>query len=378
MKIISIVDSFKGSLSSIEINNCVENGVKKIFSNAKIIKIPIADGGEGTVEAFINIKNGKIIKKEVHDPLMRTISSYYGVYDDTAVIEIALASGLPLLNENEKNPNITTTYGVGELILDALDKGYRKFIIGLGGSATNDAGMGMLTALGMKFYDNKGNELIGNGKNLIKISKIDDNNFDKRLKESKFIIASDVNNPFYGENGAAYIYAKQKGADNKMIIELDKGLMNFKDIVYNYNKIDIQNIKGAGAAGGLGGSFAGFFNSEIKSGIDIILELVDFDKLSKEADIIITGEGKIDHQSVMGKVISGIGKYGIKYNKPVIAIAGGLSEKFEEVNKYGVTSAFSIMNYPMSLEEAMEKERAKYLIEKNIEQIMRLIKSIKR
>lgn len=376
MKVVIAIDSFKGSLSSSQLGNSVEKGIRKVYSEAEIKKIPIADGGEGTVESLVDGTNGKYISVSVNNPLMRKIEATYGIIENNiAVIEMASASGLTLLKVEERNPLKTSSYGTGELIKDAVLKGCREFIIGIGGSATNDGGTGMLQALGFRFFDKENNELGYGGEILSKIAYIDDIAAIKELKDCKFLIACDVDNPFYGPNGAAYVYGKQKGADDEMIKTLDEGLKKFSEVTYEKTNIDISEIPGAGAAGGLGGGFLAFLNGILKPGIDIVLEKVNFEEEIQDADFIITGEGKIDFQSVMGKAPVGVSKLGKKHNIPVIALAGCIADDADETHKFGISAMFSTINYPLSLDEAMEQERAKIFVEKNTEEIFRLIKT---
>lgn len=374
MKIVVACDSFKGCLKSYEVNDVVEKGIKKVVKDIEVIKISIADGGEGTVHALVEGLGGKYIEVNISDPLMRKIKATYGILDDdTAIIEVAACIGLPLLKEEERNPLETTTYGVGEIIKDAIQKGVRKFIIGIGGSSTNDAGLGVLEALGYKFYDENNNLLKGVGKSLEFVKYIDDTNKLKELDECSFTILCDVDNPFYGDNGAAKVYAKQKGASDEEIEILDKGLKNFSLIIKNKLGKDISHIKGSGAAGGLGGGFYAFLDGKLLPGIDVIFEKLGIEEILSDTVYIVTGEGKIDSQSVMGKVLSGIGKLGKKYNIPVIGICGTLEDGIEELHKIGFTSLFSVINKPMSLEMAMDKNVTKKLIEENIIEIFRLL-----
>jgi glycerate kinase len=376
MKVVVAMDSFKGSLSSNELANSVENGIKKVYSDAKVIKIPVADGGEGTVESLVEGTKGHFVEVKVSDPLMNSIKVNYGILGDgkIAVIEMATASGLPLVPENLRNPMNTTTYGTGEMIKDAISKGCREFIIGIGGSATNDGGIGMMKALGVKFFDKNNNELGHGGEQLSKVEKIDMSELLKEVKECKFLIACDVDNPFYGLNGAAHVYARQKGATEEMVLKLDDGLKHFSKIVKQDLNIDIANVPGAGAAGGLGGGFLAFLDGKLKPGIDIVLEEVKLKKKLDGVDFVITGEGRMDFQSIMGKAPVGVAKLAKTKNIPVIALAGGVADDAGEVHNHGIDSVFSIMNYPMTLEEAMDPKRASILVEKNVEEIFRLIK----
>lgn len=373
-KIIIAPDSFKGSLSSIEVADAIEKGIHNILLNCTIVKIPIADGGEGTMNTLVSAMKGKKIKVNVHDPIMRTIDVEYGLVNNnkTAVIEMAIASGITLLSKQEQNPIATTTYGTGELIKDALKRGCRNFLIGIGGSATNDAGTGMLRALGYQFLDKNGEETDGTGRSLSQICLIDETGVIPELKEAHFTIACDVNNPFSGPNGAAHIYAPQKGADEQMVKELDDGMKSFAKLIEKEKKIDLNTIEGAGAAGGLGGGFIAFLNAQLKPGIEMILEAVDFELHLQNADLVITGEGKIDQQTGMGKAGSGILDAASKKNVPVIAI-GGSVEDIENLNRRGFLSVFSIIPSPMTVEQAMQKDNAERNMTQTAEQIMRTI-----
>ncbi len=376
MKIVAAIDSFKGSMSSLEVADAFELGARKVFSNLEVVKLSLADGGEGTVESLVDGGNGDIITLKVKNPLMREIESFYGIIKNKnlAVIEMAAASGLPLLSKEERNPMKTSTFGTGELIKDALKKGCREFIVGIGGSATNDGGIGMLSALGYKFLDKSGKILDPIGENLINIETIDTSDVMPELKESSFLVACDVDNPLYGERGAAEVYSRQKGATEEMVTQLDNGLKHFSEIVMKQFNIEIGNYPGAGAAGGLGGGFLGFLNAQLKPGIDIIIETIGLEEQIKDADLVITGEGRIDFQSIMGKTPVGVGKLAKKYNIPVIAIAGCLADNADLVHDHGIDAIFSIINHPLDLEDALKKENALKFVEKNAEQIMRLIK----
>ncbi|MBE3592795.1 MAG: glycerate kinase [Thermoanaerobacter sp.] len=376
MKILIAPDKFRGSLSALRVADSIEKGILKIFPKAIIEKVPMADGGEGTVESLVDATGGKIIKTKAKDPLGRDIESFYGILGDgkTAVIEMAAASGLYLLKDYERNPMITTTYGTGQLIKDALDRGCREFIIAIGGSATNDGGAGMAMALGVKFYDKYGREIGLGGGELSKIYSIDTSNLDDRLKECEFIVACDVANPLIGENGASRVYGPQKGATKEMVEVLDKNLEHYGKLLEKYFHKKIIDVEGSGAAGGLGAGLMAFLNAQLKSGIEIITETLKLEEKIKEADIVISGEGKIDSQTAFGKAISGIAKLCKKHNKPLIVIAG-MVENIENLYETGVSSIFSIVEKPMSLEDAIKN--APTLLEKSAERIFRLIKAIK-
>lgn len=374
-KVIVSPDSFKGSLSAIEAADAMKEGVRRVFPQTEIIKLPIADGGEGTMDTLVHAVNGKHVNVRVHDPLMRLIDAEYGLVNDgeTAVIEMAKASGLTLLTEDERNPVITTTFGTGEMIKDAIRRGCRSFLIAIGGSATNDAGTGMLKALGFRFLDKNGTETDGTGQSLSAIHSIDTSTVLPELRQASFQIACDVNNPFSGEDGAAYIYATQKGADKEMITLLDEGLENFRQLINREKNIDLNSIAGAGAAGGLGGGLVAFLDAKLEVGIDMILDAVNYEEHLQYADLIFTGEGQIDKQSIMGKALSGILAAASKKEVPVIAL-GGSVEDIEVLNNEGFLSVLSITPAPISLQEALSKKNAYRNLVHTTEQIMRIIK----
>ena len=374
MKTIIIAsDSYKGCLSSLDVARAAGEGIRKVLPDCEVVGIPVADGGEGTTEALVAAMNGRFVTCDVHDPLMNVIQVAYGILGDglTAVIEMASASGLTLVSPEKRNPMLTTTYGTGELIKDALQRGCRRFLIGIGGSATNDGGTGMLQALGFRFFDENGNELGKGGQILEQIASIDSMQAIPALQESVFTIACDVNNPFSGENGAAFVYARQKGADDEMIRQLDNGLKKFAATIYASLGKDIDAIPGAGAAGGLGGGFLAFLPATLKPGIQMVLEALDFDRRIQHADLIITGEGKLDRQTGMGKTPSGILKAGKLQQIPVIAL-GGAVEESDALLQQGFLAVFSIQPGPVTLEQAMEHEFAYKQVARIVEQIIRL------
>ncbi len=303
MKIVIAPDSFKESLSSLEVACAIESGFKEVYPNALFKKVPIADGGEGTVEALVMATNGHINKTTVIGPLGHKVESFYGVCGDkeTAIIEMAASSGLDLVATKDRNPLIATSFGTGELILKALDEGYRKFIIGIGGSATNDAGAGMLQALGVKLLDKNGKEIAYGGENLLKLEKIDISCLDSRILDCDIEVACDVTNPLTGPLGASAIFGPQKGATPQMVKTLDKCLVHFASLVKQELGKDIENQAGAGAAGGLGASLLGFLNAKLILGVEIVIKHTNFRDLVKDADLVITGEGRIDGQSIFGK-----------------------------------------------------------------------------
>lgn len=354
-KVIIATDSFKGSASSVEVANYIENGIKKINKNLVIKKIPIADGGEGTVEILIEGNEKGIYKYlEVSGPLKLATTARYGVINQRiAIMEMAEASGIQLIKKEDLNPFITTTYGVGEIIKEILNTGIREIYIGIGGSSTNDGGAGMLACLGAKFYDSKGEEIGYTPNDLKFISKIDLTNFDKRIKETKIIVLSDVNNVLCGKNGASYVYGPQKGADKKEVIELDSILKRYGDLIDKmYNK-KYSLEPGSGAAGGLGFALLSICGAEIKPGVETIMELIDFESEIKNADLVITGEGRIDNQSINGKVPIGVTRIAKKYNIPVIAVVGSSDKNLMNIYKNGVDLVLDIINEPMHLEDAI-------------------------
>jgi glycerate kinase len=379
MKIIVAMDSFKGSISSVDLVDLIGNRIERMIPESEVYRIPIADGGEGTLDAFASLGFYKRINLEVHDPLMRKINSSYLIKNnDLAIVEMANSGGLTLLKDEDRNPLETTTFGLGETVKDALDRGIKSFIIGIGGSATNDGGIGMLSALGMKFFDKDNNLLPAIGSSLNLIASLDDSDFDKRIMMSKFLIASDVDNPLTGPNGATYVYGPQKGADESMVVSLDSGLENFSKIVKSKYDKDYSNVPGAGAAGGLGYALMSFFNGKLTSGIEIVFEHLNLDKIASTSDLIITGEGRIDVQSKMGKVLSGVGRLGKKYSIPVIAIAGSIANDIDNLNDIGITSIFSIINEPMDLQRAMSLNQTTSMLKRTIDSICSLIKQIKK
>lgn len=321
MKYILAPDSFKGTMTSKEVIDIMKSVILK-NENAEIVEIPITDGGEGFVDTIVDLLGGKIIPCIVHDPLMREVNSYFGFVGKTAFIEMALASGITLLKSSERNPMITSTFGTGELIKEALNNKAEKIIIGIGGSATNDGGMGMACALGIRFLDSSGNPLPPGGGYLDKIRTIDTSNVDRRIFSVDIEVLCDVNNVLTGPNGATYTYGRQKGASESELRILEKGMVNFRNIVRNQLKVDLETLEGSGAAGGLGGGLVAFLGGELKSGIDTILNLTDFEEHLKTADFVITGEGKLDGQSLQGKVIDGIIKAVKNTNCKLIVVAG--------------------------------------------------------
>ncbi len=355
MKFVIAPDKYKGSLTAFQICDAVEKGVRMVFRDAKITRLPLADGGDGTIEVVRYYLKGEKISLSVSDPLFRPVqASYlYSAKAQTAYIEMAEASGLKLLEEHEKNCLLTTTVGTGELLLDALDKGARKIILGIGGSATNDAGMGMATVLGYRFLDTHGKELEPIGSNLEQVAEIDTSSVDPRIRTVTIRVACDVSNPFYGKDGAAYVYAAQKGATDKEIVQLDQGLRNFASVLKRTFKVEIQEIPGSGAAGGMGAAAVVFLHAELKSGINLVKELAGFEEEIRDADWIITGEGKLDEQTLAGKTISGVVTSAKKFNIPVAAFCGALGISIKHQEAIGLTYAVSILQDTGGLQEAL-------------------------
>ncbi len=356
MKFVIAPDKFKGSLTGFEFCNAVEEGLRMVFPDAEILKMPLADGGDGTIEVVKHYLTGEKITLKVNDPLFRPVSaSYlYSPNSHIAYIEMAEASGLKLLKDAERNCMLSTTFGTGELIVDALEKGATEIILGIGGSATNDGGMGMANALGYRFLDKNGDELKPIGSNLIAVKKVDASKIHPKLRDLKVKVACDVSNPFYGENGAAKIYAAQKGASEEEIELLDEGLRNFAKTIKGQYNADLQKIKGAGAAGGIGGGAVVFLNAKLTSGIDLIKELADFDNAIDETDWIITGEGQLDEQTLSGKTINGVVISATKKQIPVAALCGSVGISIEQQKEFGLDYVISIVRGISTLKEAME------------------------
>ena len=373
-KAVLAIDSFKGCLTSAEAEAAAE-GVHAALPECEVIRIPVADGGEGMLDVLIAATHGKSISVQAHGPLMELREARYGISGDgqTAFIEMAAISGLPLVAPEKRNPMQTTTFGTGELIRDALQRGCRHFIIGLGGSATNDAGLGMLRALGFRFPDKTGNVSGYGGQMMGKVDSIDTSSVHPLLSGCTFTAACDVRNPFYGTDGAAYVFAPQKGADATMIEALDAGMRHLAAVIFRTTGKDISSCPGAGAAGGMGGSLSAFLNAELKPGIQLLLEMQNFAEQIKDADLIITGEGKSDRQTVMGKVPYGILTEARKQHIPVVLIAGGI-EDTDILTRTGFHGIFSITPSPVALEQAMQPEFARMNIRRTVEQICRIIR----
>jgi glycerate kinase len=355
MKIVIAPDKFKGSLSSLEFCSAVEDGINRISAEVDILKLPLADGGDGTIEIANYYLGGTLIEVEVNNPLFRPINaSYlYAQNSQTAFIEMAEASGLWLLKEEEQDCKNTTTFGTGEMILHAVEKGAKKIILGIGGSATNDCGIGMATALGYKFIDRDNKEVKPIGASLSRICSIDDANVSSKLKQVTFQVACDVNNPLYGKNGAAHVYAKQKGASTEDIEMLDLGLRCFSEVLTTKYNIHPQTIKGAGAAGGMGIAAIVFLKANLESGIQVMKELANFDHQIADADWIISGEGKLDVQTLSGKTIDGVLKSAKMYSIPVAVFCGQIALDKDALNNFGITYAQDILSRSSDLNDAL-------------------------
>ena len=357
MKIVIAPDSFKESLSSMEVASAIEAGFKAIYPAAEYVKLPIADGGEGTVAALVEATSGELVDVSVTGPLGTPVESFYGRSGDglTAVIEMAAASGLDLVPPAQRNPLKTTSFGTGELILHALDSGVRNFIIGIGGSATNDGGIGMLQALGAQLQD-ASNEQIGYGGGSIgQLSKIDISSLDSRLKDCRIQVACDVDNPLTGERGASAIFGPQKGATPEMVAELDSNLAHFAELIRRDLGKDIEQSAGAGAAGGMGAALLAFLDADLRPGVEIVVEAIKLADAVQGASLVITGEGRMDKQTVFGKAPIGVARVAAAQQVPVIGLAGSLGEGVEAVYDHGIMAVFSVVLGPCSLEQALKE-----------------------
>lgn len=362
-KMIFASDSFKGSLSQEKIIEILTETAKKQFPDCECIGIPIADGGEGTARAVTQFTGGTLRTVKVHDPLMKTRKAAYGLLPDKrAIIEMAEASGLPLVPMSKRDPRNTSSYGTGELILDAIQQGCRDIRIALGGSATNDGGMGALRALGFQFFDKDGKELEGFGRDLIRVEKISDENVKPEVKAVNYTLMVDVDNPLTGPHGATYTFGPQKGGTKKILDELETGMIHYADVVAQITSEHYENFGGTGAAGGLGFSFAAFMRGKIRSGIEAILDLVDFDHMLLDTNIVITGEGRLDTQSLHGKAIHGVAKHCKQEGVPCIAIVGALGDDYERIYLQGVTDIYATTPPGMSDEDAMKDAEHLYRV----------------
>ena len=378
MKIVIAPDSFKESMTAQEVCDFIEKGMKKVLKDATFVKVPMADGGEGTTQSLVDATNGKMYLFEVTGPLGEKVTSKLGILGDgnTAILEMASASGLELVPREKRNPMITTTYGTGELIKKALDLGVKTVLIGIGGSATNDCGAGMIQALGGKLLDKNNNDIGFGGGELSKVEKIDLSNIDKRVYETNFIVACDVQNPLTGPTGASFIFGRQKGATDEMIQILDNNLKHFAKIIKKDVGVDVDNIPGAGAAGGLGAGLMGFLDAKLQKGIDIVIKYSNLEEKLKDADLVITGEGSIDGQTRFGKTPYGVVTVAKKYNIPTVAIAGNVGEDIDILYDYGFDAIFCILQKVDTLDSAIKNGGKN--VEKTMENVARLLKVIKK
>lgn len=375
MKIVVAIDSFKGSLTSLQAGNAVKDAINRLDDKHRVLVKPLADGGEGTVEALAESTNAQMIELSVKGPLLNPVNAKYCIFKDTntAIIEMAAASGITLISDGERNPLETTTYGVGELIKDAISRGCRRFIVGIGGSATNDGGTGMLTALGYEFLNENKEPIALGAKGLKYLCEIKTDNVIPELKECNFNIACDVTNPLCGEKGCSAVFGPQKGATPEMIKDMDNWLENYAEISKTVSKKADKNYAGVGAAGGLGFAFLAFTNAALKSGIQIILEEIDIENDIKNADIVVTGEGRLDSQTVMGKAPIGVAKLAKKYGKKVVAFSGCVTEDAEICNEHGIDAYFPIVRGVTTLEDALNSSNAYKNLNATAYQVFRLL-----
>lgn len=375
MKVVVAMDSLKGSLTSLEAGNAVKDGILLSKPDAHVIVKPLADGGEGTTDALVESLGGDKIRITVSGPLGKPVESYYGWIknSNTAIMEMAMASGITLVSDNKLNPMEATTYGFGEMIKDAAGKGCRNFILGIGGSATNDGGMGMLKALGYEFLDNEGKDAGLGGKALNRVSSIQKGHVDPVFEQCTFRVACDVTNPLCGKNGATYIFGPQKGVTEDMKKRLEAGMCHFADVTASFTGKDLRGVPGAGAAGGLGFALLSYLDAELVPGIELIMDAVGLEKEFKTADFVITGEGRLDYQTSMGKTPIGVASLAKKYGVKVLAFAGSITKDARKCNNAGIDAFFPIVREATTLEEAMEPGNAKENMTAAVEQIFRIL-----
>lgn len=378
MKIVLAPDSYKGSLTAKQACDAMEIGIRRVWPDAQIIQVPMADGGEGTVQSLVDATLGQTYKHKVLGPLGQTVEATYGILGDgeTAVIEMAEASGLYLIPKESRNPLLTTTYGTGELILAALDRGCRKFILGIGGSATNDGGMGMAQALGIRFLDAEGNELRSGGGELGRLTTIDSSGMNSQLADCVFTVACDVDNPLCGPEGASAVFGPQKGATPEMVQRLDAGLRHYAGVLSTALGIEVADVPGAGAAGGLGAGLLAFLNATLKRGVDIVIEATELEHKMQGADFVFSGEGQCDFQTERGKTPFGVAKTAQKLGIPTLLLAGSIGDGVESLYAHGVVSLFALPQKPMALEEAMQQ--APELMAQTAERVIRVIRAFQK
>lgn len=375
MKVVIAIDSLKGSLSSMEAGMAIKDGILAAKPDAEVIVKPLADGGEGTTDALIEGMNGERIDLTVTGPMHTPVDAYYGYLKDTntAVMEMASAAGITLVPDSEKNPLLATSYGVGEMINDAIQRGCRNFIIGIGGSVTNDGGIGMLKALGVRFLDENGKDAREGGQALAKVARIDVSGMNPLLKECHIQVACDVNNPLCGENGSTYVYGPQKGVTEDMKKTLDEAMAHFARVTSETLENDYMNTPGAGAAGGLGYAFLAYTGAALTPGIELILDAVGLEEELSGADVVVTGEGRLDFQTAMGKAPVGVARLAKKYNAKVIAFAGSVTKEATACNKEGIDAFFPILRGVCTLAEAMDPVTARNNMTATVEQVFRLL-----
>lgn len=376
-KIVLIPDSFKGTLSSGEICQIMSEKIDEVFWGCKVCSVPVADGGEGSVDCFVSALGGEKVYIDVEGPFFEPVKAFYGILSDrkTAVVEMAACAGLPIV-EDRKDPMRATTYGVGKLILDAAAKGCEKIIVGLGGSCTNDAGAGAAAAIGIKFFDKSGAEFVPTGGTLKDVCKIDASGKSKLLDGIEIISMCDIDNPLYGETGAAYVFAPQKGADEAMVKELDDGLRHISGKIMECLGMSVDEVAGGGAAGGFGAGMLAFFGSKLQSGINTVLETVGFDDMLSDTDLVFTGEGRLDSQSVRGKVISGVAGVAKKKGVPVIAVVGGAEDGIEKIYDAGVSAVFTINKKAEDF--SVSRYKSKENLAFTVENILKLLKTFEK
>lgn len=361
MKLLFASDSFKGTLSSDQTIELLTKAAQEVFGSCETSGVPVADGGEGTTDAVVKARNGEIITVPVHGPLMEMEQGFYGRLSETeAILEMAAASGLPMVPEEKRNPLNTTTYGTGELLKAALDAGYTEIAIAIGGSATNDGGMGFASALGIRFLDQDGNVLEGRGEDLEKVAHIDMSGLDPAVQKAHFTVMCDVTNPLCGPDGATYTFGKQKGGTPEILDRLEKGMQNYRDVIIREFGVNPDEIQGSGAAGGLGTALKVFLHAEMKSGIETVLDLIDFDARLEGVDLVVTGEGRTDWQSCFGKVMQGVGDRSAKHQVPVAALCGGLGPDYEKIYAHGISSIMTTVDGPMPLKDALDNATELY------------------
>ncbi len=380
MKVVIAIDSFKGSLNTNMAGEATREGVLQVYKDARVVVMPIADGGEGTVEAVISATDGEMIDVAVCGPIGNKVSASYGIIPKTktAVIEMAAAAGITLIEEKQRNPLMTTTYGVGQMIMDAISRGCRKFVIGIGGSATNDGGVGMLQAMGFEFLDKDGRQVPYGARGLSEIAEIRTENAAAELKECTFSVACDVKNVLCGENGCSRIYGPQKGATDDMIKDMDTWLKRYAELTKQIIPDSDASAAGTGAAGGLGFALLSYLNARLESGIGLVIKETGLEEQVKDADIVITGEGRLDGQSYMGKVPVGVAELAKKYNKTVVAFSGCVSEDAEVCNDYGIDAFFPVVRKPCTLQEAMDSKNAYKNLKATVNQAFRLIEACRK